>query len=89
MSDNQSNSALQPRVLVDCPDGYVICTGDKPEVFEAVAAREPGPGDCNASKIYKREPESHTTKKEILQKEKKEIMDKIRARGGKIRIPKN
>ncbi|CVL13201.1 uncharacterized protein FPRN_09978 [Fusarium proliferatum] len=116
MSDNQSNSALQPRVLVDCPDGYVMCTGDKPEVFEAVAARELGPGDWNASfpyKIYKREPESHTTaessmnslisqldhvvqkmetlqkEKEILQKEKEEIMDKIRARGGKIRIPKN
>ncbi|CCT70956.1 uncharacterized protein FFUJ_09017 [Fusarium fujikuroi IMI 58289] len=110
MSDNQSNSALQPRVLVDCPDGYVMCTGDKPEVFEAVAARELGPGDWNASfpyKIYKREPESHTTeaessmnslvsqldhvvqKMETLQKEKEEIMDKIRARGGKIRIPKN
>ncbi|KAG4283169.1 hypothetical protein FPRO06_09842 [Fusarium proliferatum] len=49
MSDNQSNSALQPRVLVDCPDGYVMCTGDKPEVFKAVTARELGPADSNAS----------------------------------------
>jgi len=63
-SDSQSNSALQPRVMVDCPDGYVMCAGVKPGVFEAVAAREIGPPDENLPfecKIYKREPESHTT----------------------------
>ncbi|RBQ80148.1 hypothetical protein FVER14953_06613 [Fusarium verticillioides] len=83
---------------------------DKPEVFQAVVARESQPPyeiipiPCAISKP---EPESPTTKAEptikylasqlgrviqkmeILEKEKKEIMEKIRARGGNIRIPKD
>ncbi|EWG45987.1 hypothetical protein FVEG_06613 [Fusarium verticillioides 7600] len=109
MSDKQSSSAPEPRVLIECPDGCIMVITDKPEVFQAVVARESQPPyeiipiPCTISKP---EPESPTTteptikylasqlgrviqKMEILDKEKKEIMEKIRARGGNIRIPKD
>ncbi|KAF5644486.1 hypothetical protein F52700_2485 [Fusarium sp. NRRL 52700] len=107
MSDSKSSAALQPRVLIDCPDGNTICTADNTEVFAAVAARECSPSSSNPIPFTfgKREPERHATeptmrslacqldhvlgKMEILQKEKEEIMEKIRTRGGIIRIPKN
>ncbi|KAF5714453.1 hypothetical protein FMUND_7415 [Fusarium mundagurra] len=105
-----SPSAPEPRVLIDCPDGYVIGTMNKPEVFRAVVEREFGTPHENIGRIpfvlSKHKPESPATaeptikslasqldrviqKMEILQKEKEEIMEKIRARGGKIRIPKD
>lgn len=125
MSEQQSSSAPEPRVLIECPDGCIIVITDKPEVFQAVVARESQPPYESIPIPYaisKPEPESPTTSKsddlligsdtngieaeptikylasqlgrvtqkmEILEKEKKEIMDKIRARGGNIRIPKD
>ncbi|KAF5600431.1 hypothetical protein FPANT_2446 [Fusarium pseudoanthophilum] len=107
MSDKQSSSAPEPRVEIECPDGYVIGTTNKPEVFGAILARESGPYEGIPRYVLsKPEPESPATaeptimslasqlghviqKIEILEKEKKDLMEKIRARGGKIRIPKD